>query len=213
MVAGDNAFRTLGMQLLEIALDAALLKITAHKNIFNVHQTCHGGLIYVLADPAFAFACNSHNELPVALSFSIDFWHGASGRCADRLMCRSFQDRRHRRLRHRSDKPAWRIHRRFSGPVLRYQGKAGCGPGCLRRGRFVTVKLPTPGDLEPIEQASRDEITALQLQRLRTALQQARCDVPHYRLGFDNKGVYPTDLKQFSCLFPFSVYGQKRSAL
>ena len=73
MVASDNALRTLGMQLLDIALDAALLKIAGCKDIFNVHQTCYGGLIYVLADSAFAFACNSYNKLTVVLSFSIDF--------------------------------------------------------------------------------------------------------------------------------------------
>jgi phenylacetate-CoA ligase len=65
---------------------------------------------------------------------------------------------------------------------------------------------PTPSDLEPIERASRDEIAALQLQRLKSTLQYAYDNVPHYRKTFDEKGVHPGDLKQLSDLakFPFT---------
>ena len=53
----------------------------------------------------------------------------------------------------------------------------------------MPVKRPNPGDLEPIETASRDEITALQVQRLRETLRNAYDNVPHYRRAFDQKGV------------------------
>ena len=71
----------------------------------------------------------------------------------------------------------------------------------------MAVRQPAPGDLEPIETASRDEILALQLQRLRWTLQHAYDNVPHYRRAFDAKGVHPGDLKQLSDLsrFPFTV--------
>ena len=71
----------------------------------------------------------------------------------------------------------------------------------------MAVRQPAPGDLEPIETASRDEIHALQLQRLRWTLQHAYDNVPHYRKAFDAKGVHPGDLKQLSDLakFPFTV--------
>ena len=71
----------------------------------------------------------------------------------------------------------------------------------------MPVHRPAPGDLEPIESASRDEITALQLQRLRETLQRAYEHVPHYRQAFERKGVHPSDLKQLSDLskFPFTV--------
>jgi len=71
----------------------------------------------------------------------------------------------------------------------------------------MPVKRPAPGDLEPIEAASRDEIAALQLQRLRWTLQHAYDNVPHYRRAFDEKGVHPSELKQLSDLskFPFTV--------
>ncbi len=71
----------------------------------------------------------------------------------------------------------------------------------------MAVRQPAPGDLEPIETASRDEIHALQLQRLRWTLQHAYDNVPHYQRAFDAKGVHPGDLKQLSDLskFPFTV--------
>ena len=76
----------------------------------------------------------------------------------------------------------------------------------------MTAKFPNSGDLEPIEQASRDEITALQLQRLRATLQQAYDHVPHYRQAFDARGVHPADLKQLADLsrFPFTVKNDLR---
>jgi len=71
----------------------------------------------------------------------------------------------------------------------------------------MPVKRPLPGDLEPIETASRDEIANLQLQRLKATLHHAYENVPHYRQAFDAKGVHPEDLKQLSDLskFPFTV--------
>ena len=71
----------------------------------------------------------------------------------------------------------------------------------------MPVKQPQPGDLDAIETASRDEIQALQLQRLRWTLQHAYDHVPHYRQSFDAKGVHPSDLKQLSDLakFPFTA--------
>ena len=76
----------------------------------------------------------------------------------------------------------------------------------------MPVKQPAPGDLEPIETASRDEITALQLQRMQATLQHAYNNVPHYRKAFDAKGVKPSDLRQLSdlSLFPFTVKGDLR---
>lgn len=73
MFANDPATRALGMQLLEIMPGTALLSMTVREDMLNGHQTCHGGMISALADSAFAFACNSYNEMTVASGFSIDF--------------------------------------------------------------------------------------------------------------------------------------------
>ncbi|MEO9101780.1 MAG: phenylacetate--CoA ligase PaaK [Burkholderiaceae bacterium] len=71
----------------------------------------------------------------------------------------------------------------------------------------MPVKRPAPGDLEPIETASRDEIEALQLARLKATLARAYVQVPHYRAAFDAHGVRPEDCRQLSDLarFPFLV--------
>lgn len=71
----------------------------------------------------------------------------------------------------------------------------------------MPVKQPAPGELEPIETASRDELQALQLQRLQWSLRHAYENVPHYRQAFDAKGVHPSDLKSLADLakFPFTT--------
>ncbi len=77
----------------------------------------------------------------------------------------------------------------------------------------MPVKHPRPGDLEPIERASRDEIAALQLQRLRWSLRHAYDHVPHYRRSFDAAGVHPDDLRTLHDLarFPFSTKDDLRA--
>ena len=76
----------------------------------------------------------------------------------------------------------------------------------------MTVKRPVPGELEPIERASRDELRALQLQRLQWSVKHAYDNVPHYRRAFDAQGLHPSDLKQLSDLakFPFTVKSDLR---
>ena len=71
----------------------------------------------------------------------------------------------------------------------------------------MPVKRPAPGDLESIETASRDEIEALQLERLRATLTRAYEQVPHYRAAFDAHGVRPEDCRHLADLarFPFLV--------
>jgi phenylacetate-CoA ligase len=66
--------------------------------------------------------------------------------------------------------------------------------------------IPQPGDLEAIERASRDELQALQLERLKWTLKHAYENVAHYRRAFDEKGVHPDDLKTLADLakFPFT---------
>ncbi|HUH39569.1 MAG TPA: phenylacetate--CoA ligase, partial [Castellaniella sp.] len=59
----------------------------------------------------------------------------------------------------------------------------------------MPVKEPKPGDLDPIETASRDEIAALQLQRLQWTVRHAYDNVAHYKRAFDAHGVHPDDLK------------------
>ncbi|MEN3372434.1 phenylacetate--CoA ligase PaaK [Dechloromonas sp. ZS-1] len=69
----------------------------------------------------------------------------------------------------------------------------------------MPVKKPLPGDLEPIETASRDEISALQLERLKWSVRHTYDNVEPYRAKCIEKGVHPDDLKCLADLakFPF----------
>jgi phenylacetate-CoA ligase len=77
----------------------------------------------------------------------------------------------------------------------------------------MPVKQPAPDELEPIERASRDELQALQLQRLQWTLQHAYEHVPHYRQAFDARGVHPADCKSLADIakFPFTVKADLRA--
>ena len=71
----------------------------------------------------------------------------------------------------------------------------------------MPVRAPAPGDLEPIERASQDELRALQLKRLQWSVRHAYDNVPHYREKFARSGVHPDDLKTLDDLakFPFTA--------
>ena len=71
---------------------------------------------------------------------------------------------------------------------------------------------PKKSDLEPIEIASRDEIMALQLKRMKWSLRHAYDNVPMYKKSFDEAGVHPDDLKELKDLakFPFTYKNDLR---
>jgi acyl-CoA thioesterase len=86
MLRNDRASKMLGMQIITVTPGSATLTMTIRDDMLNGHDICHGGLITTLADSAFAFACNSYNELTVASGFSIDLL--APGRLHDVLTAR-----------------------------------------------------------------------------------------------------------------------------
>ncbi len=77
----------------------------------------------------------------------------------------------------------------------------------------MPVKQPAAGELEPIETASRDELQALQLQRLQWSLQHAYNNVAHYRQAFDARAVHPSDCKTLADLakFPYTAKADLRN--
>lgn len=89
MFANDRAAKNLGMEVVEVSPGNASVAMTVREHMLNGHDICHGGLIATLADTAFAYACNSYNELTVASGFSIDLM--APGREGDVLTARSFE--------------------------------------------------------------------------------------------------------------------------
>jgi acyl-CoA thioesterase len=83
MFERDPASQALGMLLAEIRPGYARMTMPVRHDMLNGHQTCHGGYIFMLADSAFAFACNSHNHVTVGAGCSIEYL--APGREGDLL--------------------------------------------------------------------------------------------------------------------------------
>lgn len=79
----DSASQRLDMTLDHIAPGHATLSMTMTKDMSNGHGNCHGGYMFTLCDSAFAFACNSYNQMVVAQHCSVTYL--APGRIGDRL--------------------------------------------------------------------------------------------------------------------------------
>ena len=73
MFAADRASRSLGMRIVSLGAGTARLEMPVRDDMLNGHEICHGGFITTLADSAFAFACNSRNQLTVAAGLTVDF--------------------------------------------------------------------------------------------------------------------------------------------
>ncbi len=95
MYAKDRAAQALGITLLEIRQGYARMSMTVRGDMLNGHGTCHGGLIFTLADTAFAYACNSSNNATVAQNCTITFL--ASPRERDVLTATAQERQRGRR--------------------------------------------------------------------------------------------------------------------
>ena len=96
----------------------ARVTMSVRADMTNGHAICHGGLIFALADSAFAFACNSDSEATVAAAASIDFL--APARAGDALSAcarRTVARRAQRHLRDRRHEPGRRAHRAVSRPL------------------------------------------------------------------------------------------------
>jgi acyl-CoA thioesterase len=79
----DRAARALGVSLDEIAPGRARVSMTVRDDMVNSHGTCHGGVIFLLADCAFEYSCNSRNQKTVAAGATIDYT--SPSRLGDRL--------------------------------------------------------------------------------------------------------------------------------
>ena len=89
MYQRDPASQALGMTLDEIRPGYARMSMRVRGDMLNGHATCHGGYIFMLADSAFAFACNSHNFNTVGAGCTIDYL--APGREGDLLVAEAVE--------------------------------------------------------------------------------------------------------------------------
>ena len=80
----DEASSGLGMKIVEVGPGRATLSMKVQPHMVNGQRIAHGGFIFTLADSAFAFACNTHNERVVAAHCQISFIR--PGKLGDRLV-------------------------------------------------------------------------------------------------------------------------------
>ena len=73
MWSRDRAAQALGMKIVRVQPGKSLLTMAVRTDMVNGHHICHGGMIFTLADTAFAYACNSYNKNTVASACHIDF--------------------------------------------------------------------------------------------------------------------------------------------
>jgi acyl-CoA thioesterase len=73
LYAADRASQALGIQIMDVAPGRVRVEMTVRSDMVNGHGMCHGGIVFALADSAFAFACNSHGEPMVAAGAGIEF--------------------------------------------------------------------------------------------------------------------------------------------
>jgi len=73
MYARDRNAHFMGIQLGEVRPGYARMHLKVRPEMTNSHNICHGGVIFTLADTAFAYACNSYNHNTVASGCAIDF--------------------------------------------------------------------------------------------------------------------------------------------
>ena len=71
--ANDRASRDLGITLVAVAPGSAVLSMTITERMTNGHGSAHGGYLFMLADSAFAFACNTYNQITVAQHCAITY--------------------------------------------------------------------------------------------------------------------------------------------
>ena len=84
MFARDRAAQSLAMRITHIAPGEATIEMAVRGDMLNGFDTCHGGYITTLGDTAFAYACNTRNEMTVASGLAVEFV--APGRPGDVLV-------------------------------------------------------------------------------------------------------------------------------
>jgi len=96
MYADDAAAHAMGITIEEMKCGYARVRMTIRAEMLNGHRICHGGFLFLLADAAFAYACNSQNNNTVAQNCDIDFLR--PGQQGDELIAIAEERRRGSRM-------------------------------------------------------------------------------------------------------------------
>jgi acyl-CoA thioesterase len=77
MAVGDAASRAAGIELVDVGPGRATTRMRVAPTMVNGHEICHGGFVFLLADTAFSFACNTYGDVTVAAGCEIVFARAA----------------------------------------------------------------------------------------------------------------------------------------
>ena len=117
MRSDDKASHALGIESVVLEAGAAVARMTVRDDMVNGLDVCHGGLVFALADTAFAFACNAYDVQTFAASCQIDFLRPAMQ--GDQLVANASEDHRGRR----SGYYTVRIHNQRDEAVVIFRGR------------------------------------------------------------------------------------------
>jgi len=98
MLKRDKSSRALGIDVEVTGAGSATARMTVREDMANGFEVCHGGLIFAVADTAFAVACNAYDRITVAAGASIEFLRPAA--VGDELVASATEDYRGRRGGH-----------------------------------------------------------------------------------------------------------------
>ena len=179
--------------------DARACRCVVTAAMANGHGICHGGFIFALANSAMAFACKSARRAGGGAALP------RSPSCGPASVGETLVAEAVERMRAgRSGMYDVRVCGATGELVAEFRGHTRT----IRRQVFRGGIGDGAGRLDAIETASRDEIAALQRERLAWTLRHAYTNVPHYRAAFDRAGVHPDDFRQLwktSRKFPFTT--------
>lgn len=115
MLETDAASRALGIEVDVPAVGSAVASMSVRDDMVNGFDICHGGMLFALADTAFAFACNAYNLVTVGGEASIRWLQPA--KVGDRLIATASEERREGRhgyysihIRNQRDEPVADFH-------------------------------------------------------------------------------------------------------
>ena len=114
----DKASQALGMEMKVTGVGTASVRMTIRDDMVNGLDVCHGGLVFALADSAFAFACNAYNVQTFAASCQVEFLRPAL--LGDALHAAASEDHRGRRSGYYTVK----IHNQRDELVALFRGRA-----------------------------------------------------------------------------------------
>jgi acyl-CoA thioesterase len=89
LYAKDRAAQMLGIRVRTVRRGYAVVAMTVREDMLNALESCHGGILFALADTAFGYACNAGNDVYVALQCAISFT--APARLGDELFAEAVQ--------------------------------------------------------------------------------------------------------------------------